>query len=132
MAKTKPISIRFDEQDLLLAKNLSGIKKPQKLIDTLISEYVRPLKGSPIELPKDYMNIKSIGVMKKDGTIDKIFEKETEAIAEHIKESKKETTTTKGIVSKFKVYDYSAMPQGLLHAGREAWKKKAREEQDGK
>lgn len=32
--------------------------------------------------------------------------------------------------SKFKVYDYSAMPSGLLYPAREAWKKKARAEQD--
>lgn len=31
---------------------------------------------------------------------------------------------------KIKKYDYSAMPSGLMFAGREAWKKKAREEQD--
>lgn len=32
--------------------------------------------------------------------------------------------------SKFKAYDYSAMPAGLNYSGREAWKKKARAEQD--
>lgn len=70
--KTKPISIRFDEQNLLLAQNLSGVKKPQKLVDLLISEYVKPLKGAAIELPKDYMNFKNIGILKEDGSVEKL------------------------------------------------------------
>lgn len=71
--KTKPISIRFDENDLILAKNLSGIKKTQKLIDTLLSEYVKSLKGNPIELPKDYMEFKNIVALKQDGTLEEII-----------------------------------------------------------
>jgi len=38
--------------------------------------------------------------------------------------------TKKQEPSKFKRYDYSAMPKGLSYTGREAWKKKARAEQD--
>lgn len=34
------------------------------------------------------------------------------------------------IAPKLKFYDYSAMPSGLLYPAREAWKKKARAEQD--
>lgn len=70
--KTKPISIRFDENDLALAQSLSGIKKPQKLVDLLISEYVRSLKGSPIPLPKDYMAIKDIVAIDKNGKVTQI------------------------------------------------------------
>lgn len=57
--KTKPISIRFEENDLKLAQELSGIEKPQKLVDLLIHEYVKHLKKPPIELPKNYMAEKS-------------------------------------------------------------------------
>lgn len=54
--KTKPISIRFNEEDLKIAKALSGVEKPQKLVDLLIAEYVKPMKPkAAIELPKGYM-----------------------------------------------------------------------------
>ena len=62
MKSKKPISIRFDENDLLLAQNLSGIKKPQKLVDALISEYVKSLKPKLLELPKDYMNVTDVRI----------------------------------------------------------------------
>lgn len=86
--KTKPISIRFDENDLVLAQNLSGIKKPQKLVDLLIHEYVKHLKGSLIELPKDYMNFKNIGILIPSGKIEKIDYKKSnqDQIAEYEKE----------------------------------------------
>jgi hypothetical protein len=48
--KTKPVSLRFNEDDLTLAINKSGIRTPQKLIDFLLSEYVRNLK------PQYYQN----------------------------------------------------------------------------
>jgi len=67
MAKTKNYSIRFDENNLLLAQNLSGIKKPQKLVDELILAYVKHLKGSPIELPKDYIIVERVGVVDSSG-----------------------------------------------------------------
>lgn len=70
--KTKPISIRFEENDLALAINLSGVKKPQRLVDLLISEYVKHLKGTPIELPKDYMQFNKIGVIDVNGKIEPI------------------------------------------------------------
>ena len=73
MKSKKPISIRFDENDLLLAINLSGIKKPQKLVDTLISEYVKSLKPKPLELPKDYMVVKEVKILNADGTTQPIL-----------------------------------------------------------
>ena len=45
-------------------------------------------------------------------------------------ENKAKIEKERNSVSKFKSYDYSAMPAGLTYSGREAWKKKARAEQD--
>lgn len=67
--KTKPISFRFDETDLLLATNKSGIKKPQKLFDFLLSEYVRDLKPQFLSLPADYVQYKKVGILKEDGSV---------------------------------------------------------------
>lgn len=67
--KTKPTSLRFDEDDLLLAKNKSGIKKTQKLMDFLLSEFVREFKPKFIPLPEDYVVIKNISAIKSDGTM---------------------------------------------------------------
>jgi hypothetical protein len=54
-----------------------------------------------------------------------------EVIAENNKpETKKKIEAEQNGGSKFKHYDYSAMPAGLNYQGREAWKKKARIEQD--
>jgi len=67
--KTKPITVRFDADDLILAQNLSGIYKPQELVDTLLSEYVKPLKGKKIELPKDFMEVKRVATINEKGEI---------------------------------------------------------------
>lgn len=69
MAKSKNISLRFNEDDLKLAFLLSGINKPQKLVDLLISEYVKPLKPTLIELPKDYMKFEKISIVNKNGEV---------------------------------------------------------------
>jgi len=68
--KTKSISIRFDENDLILAVNKSGIKKTQKLIDFLLGEYVRDLKPQFLSLPKDFIAIKDkISAIDKSGKV---------------------------------------------------------------
>ena len=65
--KTKPISIRFNEEDLGIAKALSGIDKPQKLVDLLIAEYVKPMKPkAAIELPKGYMKAETPPMPKRE------------------------------------------------------------------
>lgn len=52
-------------------------------------------------------------------------------VAENNKpENKAKIEKERNTVSKFKTYDYSAMPAGLNYTGREAWKRKARAEQD--
>lgn len=67
--KTKPISLRFDENDLLLAINKSGIKKTQKLVDFLLGEYVRDLKPQYLSLPKDFIDAKIISAIGKTGKV---------------------------------------------------------------
>lgn len=67
--KTKATSFRFDEDDLILAKNKSGIKKTQKLMDFLLSEYVREFKPTFIPLPMDYIAANRISAIKSDGTV---------------------------------------------------------------
>jgi hypothetical protein len=68
--KTTPTSLRFDKNDLLLATNKSGIKKPQKLMDFLLSEYVRDLKPQYLTLPKDYINTSGkISAVDKTGEV---------------------------------------------------------------
>jgi len=47
MKTKKPISLRFNENDLKLAKNKSGMKTAQQLIDFLLSEYVQEFKQKP-------------------------------------------------------------------------------------
>lgn len=101
-------------------------------------------KPKTIELPKDYINFKNIGIINSEGkveelkTIDQLPPDWVKAyfIANPdnlVKTSslyeRKVKNASKGN-SKFKVYDYSAMPAGLNYAGREAWKRKARIEQD--
>lgn len=117
MAKTKPTSIRFDENDLVLAQNLSGVKKPQKLVDLLISEYVKPLKGRPIELPKDFMEFKEIGILKKDGKVEKLIAKSNEVSNSNLK---------------IKKYDYSSIPENTPYNKKKVLMAKIREEQDKK
>src|SRR6185503_5761589 len=65
-AKTSPISIRLFENDLILAQNKSGITKPQKLIDFLLSEYVRDLKPQFASLPKDFVDTSKSGISTVD------------------------------------------------------------------
>lgn len=68
--KTRPTSLRFDENDLLLAVNKSGIKKTQKLMDFLLSEYVREFKPQFQKLPKDFMEITgAISAVDKSGKV---------------------------------------------------------------
>lgn len=70
MSKTDPTSLRFDKNDLLLAQNKSGIKKPQQLIDFLLSEYVRDLKPQFVSLPKDFVQIKGpIAAINKENKV---------------------------------------------------------------
>lgn len=68
--KTKPTSLRFDQNDLLLGVNKSGIKKTQKLMDSLLAEYVRDLKPQFQSLPKDFIEITGpISAVSKNGNV---------------------------------------------------------------
>jgi macrodomain Ter protein organizer (MatP/YcbG family) len=45
-------------------------------IDQMLRDYVKPVKVNKdkcIDLPKDYINMNKIGVMRDDGTIDSPF-----------------------------------------------------------
>ena len=104
MAKTKNYSIRFNEQDLLLAQNLSGIKKPQKLVDELVLAYVKHLKGSPIELPKDYVEFKNIGVVDGSGKTSPMLPPKKE-VSQEAKNGFKGIVPT---IKKSKIKDYES------------------------
>jgi len=69
----------------------------------------------------------TIEEVKEKFGVEVILQKAAEAVKPEIKQ---EVKKERGATSKFKTYDYSAMPAGLNYAGREAWKKKARIEQD--
>lgn len=75
--KTQPTSIRFDQQKLDFLKKRENIKSPQKIVNFLLDDYWIRHKalelvkgGNLLPLPADYQEVKNVGVLKPDGSVE--------------------------------------------------------------
>lgn len=78
MAKTKPIGVRFDEGKLKEIQLNYGLKTAQAVVTFLIEKelaqpFAVPLRENAIKpLPKDYVKVKKVGILREGGTVESI------------------------------------------------------------
>jgi len=106
MAKTNPIGVRFDEELLSKVKEASLATSPQKALNLYEKSFIE--LNDKKNFPKPDSEIKQ------------------EAQEKNKKEQEKKPSSE----TKFKKYDYSAMPTGLTYPQRQKWMAQARIDQN--